>query len=245
MHSQDVAGPFRGRALRRGAVYYSPSAHVGFAHYVKTAGTSLQHWFRRVLPDGELLEPENPHLHVSAALDRVMVDRVPTGWRRLFAGRSRGPRPPLIVGVIRDPFEMLVSLYEYWRRHPFPVEPEAAFIRAARHGPFPEFLRMAVVDGHAPTYEWFFDVGGRAWSRTRLLDFATIDAGLGIVARELGIDAPPPLERRNAALAGHRDLDAYRLAAGDLLAEVHRHFRWYFAEGLPLAVGGGRTTRAA
>jgi hypothetical protein len=227
-------------------VFYSPSAHVGFAHYTKTAGTSLQHWFRRILPDGELLERENPHLPVAVALDRVMMVRRPSGWRRLFARRrATAPRPPLIVGVIRDPFEMLVSLYEYWRRHAFPVEPEAAFILAARHGPFPEFLRMAVVDGHAPTYEWFFDVGGRAWSRTRLLDFATIDVGLRLVARELGIDDPPLLERRNAATAGRRDLDAYRLAAGDLLAEVRRHFRWYYDEGLAAAVGAGRASRAA
>lgn len=155
---------------------------------------------------------------------------------------------PLLVGVIREPFEMLVSLYEYWRRHEFPTEPTAAFIRAARTGTFPEFVRMAVVEGHAPTYEWFFDVGGAAWSRTRLLDFATIDAGLAAVASELGIDRPPPLERRNVAgpAAAGRDLAAYRRAVGPLVDEVRRHFRWYYDDGVRLALGQPAAgTRAA
>ena len=51
--------------------------------------------------------------------------------------------------------------------------------------------------------------------------------------------------RRNAATAGRRDLDTYRLAAGDLQAEVRRHFRWYYDEGLAAAVGAARATRAA
>jgi phenylacetate-CoA ligase len=69
----------------------------------------------RILPDGELLERENPHLPVAVALDRVMVDSRPSGWRRLFARRrATAPRPPLIVGVIRDPFEMLVSLLKFF-----------------------------------------------------------------------------------------------------------------------------------
>lgn len=197
-----------------------------------------------MFPDGDLLEAENPHLPVAMALDRIGGPPEPKGWRRLLAAGRRRRGPPLVVGVIREPFEMLVSLYEYWQRHAFPVEPTAAFILAARHGTFPEFLRMAVVDGHAPTYEWFFDVGGRAWGRTRLLDFATIEIGLTLVARELGIADSPALERRNAADRG-RDLSAYRRAAADLLPEVRRHFRWYYDEGTRLAIGGPSVTRAA
>ena len=49
-------------------MFYSPRGHIGFVHYPKTAGTSLQHWFRRVFPDGDLLDPENPHLTVASSL---------------------------------------------------------------------------------------------------------------------------------------------------------------------------------
>lgn len=228
-------------------MFYSPAANVGFAHYTKTAGTSLQHWFRRVLPDGELLDPENPHLPVRNALERIESGRVPSRWRWLASirGRAVGRGAPLIVGVIREPFEMLVSLFEYWRRHEFPVEPTAAFILAARRGTFREFLRMAVIDGHSPTYEWFFDIGGPAWPRTRLLDFSAVDRGVVAVAKELGIEDPPPLERRNAADVGSRDLDAYRAAAGALMGDVRRHFRWYYDEGVGLAIGGLPAARVA
>lgn len=227
-------------------VYFSPAANVGFAHYTKTAGTSLQRWFRRMFPDGDLLERENPHLPVQVALERIRGNQERAGWRwlRSLGGRMGRREEPLIVGVIREPLEMLVSLFEYWRRHEFPVEPTAEFILAARRGTFPDFLRMAVVDGHAPTYEWFFDVGGRAWNRTRLIDFAGLDRGLEAVARELGIGNPPPLERHNAAAAG-RDLDGYRSAAGTLLSDVRRHFRWYYEDGIRLAIGSPRPGQAA
>lgn len=41
-----------------------------------------------------------------------------------------------VVGVMREPFEMLVSLYEYWRRDVFTNEPTEPFILLARHGEF-------------------------------------------------------------------------------------------------------------
>lgn len=220
-------------------MFYSRHGDVAFAHYPKTAGTSVQFWFRRVFPDGELLEVENPHLPVAAAIKRIRGGTPARAWRRFVAPivRARVPAIPTVVGVIREPFEMLVSLYEYWRRHEFAVEPEAAFIQAARRGTFAAFLRMAVVDGWMPTYESFFDVGGSAWARTRLIDFRGIDAGLAAVARECGAEQPPRLERRNAAATRCRDLTAYRVEAGALADEVRRHFRWYYEEGLELAIG--------
>lgn len=218
-------------------MFYSRRGHVAFAHYPKTAGTSVQFWFRRAFPDGELLEVGNPHLPVAIAVERIREAPPPRGWRQLFAPRA-GERsaPPRVVGVIREPFEMLVSLFEYWRRHEFAVEPHEEFIQTARRGTFAAFLRQAVVEGCMPTYEWFFDVGGSAWDRTRLVDFDGIDAGLAIVAREFGILRPPRLERRNVA-AVRRDLTAYRVAAGPLVDEVRRHFRWYYEEGLKIAIG--------
>lgn len=209
---------------------------MGFAHYPKTAGTSVQHWFRRAFPDGGLLDDANPHLTVAASLPRLPPRSPPTCLWRLVPGIWRPVvRLPLVVGVIREPFEMLASLYDYWRRHDFPVEPAAEFIQAARRGTFATFLRMAVVDGCMPTYECFFDVGGPAWPRTRLIDFAALEDGLARVARECGLHQPPVLERRNAATG--RDLAAYRREAGGLVAEVRRHFRWYHEEGLRLALG--------
>jgi hypothetical protein len=198
-----------------------------------------------VFPDGDLLDPENPHLTVASSLAAVQArrKRAGRGWRKwvpaLLGGCPKREAVPRIVGVIRDPLAMLVSLYEYWRRHDFAVEPTAAFIRCARHA----FVRMAVVDGQAPTYEWFFDVGGPAWPSTRLINYHALERGLEELCGELGIDRPPYLEKRNAT-SGPRDLDAYRREAGSLIDDVERHFRWYYEYGRAIALGSG-WTRAA
>jgi hypothetical protein len=202
-----------------------------------------------VFPDGDLLDPENPHLTVASSLAAVQArrKRAGRGWRKwvpaLLGGCPKREAVPRIVGVIRDPLAMLVSLYEYWRRHDFAVEPTAAFIRCARQDSFHAFVRMAVVDGQAPTYEWFFDVGGPAWPSTRLINYHALERGLEELCGELGIDRPPYLEKRNAT-SGPRDLEAYRREAGSLIGDVERHFRWYYEYGRAIALGSG-WTRAA
>lgn len=217
---------------------YSRASRVAFAHYPKTGGTSLQHWFRQAFPDARLLVPDNPHLPVRTALEMITAaDRQDRRqcWRP-WRGAPREPRPRLIVGVLREPFEMLVSLFEYWRDFPFPAEPTADFIRTARRGAFVDFVRMAVVDGQLPTYEWFFDVGGPAWPNTRLLDFQTLEEALPSVARDLRLPRPPSLEHRNSH-RGTRDLDAYRDTAGTLVDRVHSYFRWYYTHAPGLEAG--------
>jgi hypothetical protein len=97
---------------------------------------------------------------------------------------------------------------------------------------------MAVVDGQAPTYEWFFDVGGPAWPSTRLINYHALERGLEELCGELGIDRPPYLEKRNAT-SGTRDLDAYRREVGSLIDDVERHFRWYYEYGRAIALGSG------
>lgn len=205
---------------------YSRVAGVAFAHYPKTAGTSLQSWFRRVFPDARLLVPDNPHFPVRPSLELIL--REPPAPRRWLQWR-RDPQPPgpaLVVGVLREPFEMIVSLFEFWRGHPFDPEPESEFIRCARGGTFPEFVRLAVVAGHLPTYERFFDAGGPAWTRTRLLDFDTLEQDLR-TATASRRRRSPSLERRNVGGA-RRELAAYRDLAGDLVDRVHEHFHWYY-----------------
>jgi hypothetical protein len=219
-------------------VLYSRASRVAFAHYPKTGGTSLQHWFRQAFPDARLLVPDNPHLPVRTALEMITAaDRQDRRqcWRP-WRSAPREPRPRLVVGVLREPFEMLVSLFEYWRDFPFPAEPTADFIRTARRGAFVDFVRMAVVDGQLPTYEWFFDVGGPAWPNTRLLDFQTLEEALPSVARDLRLPRPPSLEHRNSH-RGTRDLDAYRDTAGTLVDRVHSYFRWYYTHAPGLEAG--------
>jgi hypothetical protein len=145
-------------------------------------------------------------------------------------GRSCGAR---VIGVIREPFEMLVSLFEYWHRYDFKEQPTAPLIQAARSGGFRRFLAMAVGEGGLPNYESFFDIHGPASANLRLLDFNALEPALLQVCREFGVNVPATkLGYLNAGPSRHRDLQGYRTEAGTLLAHVRSHFRWYYDEGV-------------
>ncbi len=232
---------------------------VAFAHYPKTAGSSLQRWFLDTFPDATPLVRENPHLTVTESLDLLAGHR----WQRRLARLRAAARvarlvsPTLasscapwqsslrVIGVVREPFEMLVSLYEFWKRHPFAEEPAAAFIRCARQGNFRDFLAAAVIGGCMPSYDVFFDVGGPLWRRTTLIEFSALEPALHAVCADLGIAAPGPLQRLKQAPEGGRDLDRYREQAGPLMAAVRQHFRWYYEEAAHLAVRGPAVLRRA
>jgi hypothetical protein len=143
-----------------------------------------------------------------------------------------------IIGVVREPFEMLISLYEYWRRYEFAEEPDADLIRAARTSTFREFLQLAVGDKLLANYETYFDIGGPAWSTTRLIDFQSLEPALHAVCLEFDIAAPAELRRLNFAPRQRRDVGAFLAEAGSLVFEVRSHFRWYYEEAVRIMVRG-------
>jgi hypothetical protein len=234
---------------------HSPSAQIAFAHYPKTAGHSLVAWFRAAFPDAAFVDPPQvytiSHFAVRESLERLgLAARArgtpAAGWRGWLAGWLPGRTPPptdagglRIIGVVREPFEMLVSLYEYWRTYDFQEPSQPPLIRAARERSFRGFLGLAVGEYPVRSYHEFFDVGGPAWPRTRLLAFDSLEPALARVCREFGV--PPPAEslaRRNAGPRPGRDLGPYREEAGSLVAEVRRHFAWYYDEGVRMMLRG-------
>jgi hypothetical protein len=236
---------------------HSPAANLAFAHYPKTAGHSLVAWFRTTFPDATFVDPPTvhtiSHFAVRESLERLGLATPAAGavtaehgWlqrlARRFAGRA-APRADAgglrIIGVVREPFEMLVSLYEYWRTYDFHEPPVQPLICAARELPFRDFLALAVGDYPVRTYREFFDVGGPAWPMTRLLAFESLEPALVQACREFGL--PPPAEslaRRNTGPRPGRDLGPYRDQAGSLVAAVRRHFAWYYDEGERLMLRG-------
>lgn len=221
---------------------FSPSNRIAFAHYPKTAGTSLHHWFRERFPDAYLVDPNNPHLSVRASLERLGIAKSLPRSPRLVRETARLLRTGLktmgvpaercditIIGVLRDPFEMLVSLYEYWRRVGRLEDSVTPLFRAAITGPFREFFELAVVHRHARKYENFFDVGGPAWPTTRLIDFHSLEQGLAVISQELRIDRhAQPLATWNAAPSRSRDMENYRSEVRDLMGALHARFHWYY-----------------
>lgn len=239
---------------------FSRAGQIAFAHYPKTAGCSLTAWFRDQFPDAAYVEPRNCHMPVRTSLEGLGLVRARRRRNRLVRNLLRlvgqvAPRLVAdtqrvdlkIIGVLREPFEMLVSLYEYWRRYDFDEEPEGDLIHTARTGTFREFLSVAVGEGHLANYETYFDVGGPAWHTTRLLDFQSLEPGLAQVCDEFGIEPPAALERLNASPRQRRDLGAYLAQAGSLVFEVRSHFRWYYDEADGIMIRGRRkaTRRAA
>jgi len=229
--------------------------NIAFAHYPKTGGSSMHRWFLDSFPDAELLVPLNCHLNIPQSLDllhcrhgwRKMASRINREAGRVFrqAGMPVWPWSLRVIGVLRDPFEMIVSLYEYWRRCEYSSEPTEEIVLCARHCEFRDFLSAAVVGNGIQTYEQFFGYGGPLWSNTRLLDFNSLTPALEAVCEEFGVLPPAQLPVLNAAPNGQRNLDRYRDEAGPLMLAVHRRFRWYYAEGVHRMVRGGKPLRAA
>ena len=235
---------------------HSAAGNIAFAHYPKTAGCTMFQWFTTAFPDAMHLDPERPHMNVGRSLRHMgaVAKGSPAGGLRLLNPidwlAPRKPRPTVavsglrIIGVIREPFEMLVSLYEFWRKTPAGMQ-VSPFVDTARNGTFRDFLWMAVVQKEMPKYEEFFDVGGPAWANTRLIDFATLESGLAAVCAEFGIHDPPRLERINAGGGRQRSLEDYRASVATLGINVRNHFRWYYEHGVRLAIRGTHRRIAA
>jgi hypothetical protein len=251
---------------------YSRAFNIAFAHYPKTGGHSLTKWFRESFPDADFVEQNRQydisHMPVRPALEQLGLVRPPEpapaparGLRGLASRSATYSRSFVdwltgasicntrIIGVVREPFDMLVSLFEYWRRFEFAVEPPQPFIACARKGTFREFVTMAVVKRVAVNYYEFFDLGGPAAANTRLLDFQSLEPALRHVCREFGVTPPPTkLGRLNAApveVRESRDVGKYLTAAGSLVHDVRTHFRWYYEQGVDQLITGTATRSAA
>lgn len=225
---------------------YSPSQRIAFAHYPKTAGHSLVTWFRATFPDARFLRPDPVHLvsHLPLRESLDLLGMAPQPLR--FLGRSTrnaigslasrvlpfAKPSPRIIGVVREPMSMLVSLYEYWKHYDFGSQALTPLIMAARSGCFRTFLHRAVVRRDLPRYENFFDVGGAAWNSTRLLDFDTLEESLGELVRDWDLPAPSTrLERRNVGPRRVQDLTPYEQQAAALTAVARSYFGWYYRRG--------------
>ena len=222
---------------------YSRKHRIAFAHYPKTAGHSMVKWFRATFPDAAFVKPDpiHPvsHLSVRESLDRLGI--APQSLR--FLGRSGRnavgnlarhilpfPQPPVrIIGVVREPMAMLVSLFEYWQSFNFGTEPITPLIAAAKTGSFPIFLERAILRRELPKYDNFFDGGGEVWANTRLLDLESLDDDLDDLTEAWGIKSPGPrLDRCNVGRRQVRDLSPYLEEAGALATVARSYFGWYY-----------------
>ncbi len=228
---------------------FSPGQRLALALFPKTAGRSLTAWFEAAFPDVVWAEPGKPHIPVLKGLVKLgLLPEPPTrprSMRRLLMGPfskrpAAGTLPDklMIIGVVREPFEMLVSLYAFWRRvSTLDKWPVGGLPYVAATGSFREFIELGVVKRRFYHYHDFFGVGSVAWPATRLLDFNGLEPGLQTVCREHGIEPPANLPQVNVAPRSH-DFDAHRAQVSDLLPAIHEMFRWYYEEAETILVRG-------
>lgn len=213
--------------------------NLAFAHYPKTAGSSVATWFFQTFPDAQYVRAGDPHTHVRRSLACLTGGRSLSAFQRLqFFSRTSNWRHQTqptagletsirIFGIVRPPFAMLASLAAYWRRVPPMKTPNNRFATAAREGRFSDFVRLAT-SGRLPSYRKFFDVGGPAWANTRLIHFEDLETGLQTQMNRWGIDCRFALPQVNCRPSGSWIPDPEGALDARLQAAVRRHFSWYY-----------------
>ena len=187
-----------------------------------------------MFPDARYVKPGHPHVDVRRSLAWLSGGRsLPpvarlrylaraSNWRLRFEPRPDLPARIRIIGVVREPLEMLASLYEYWRRGDANPDARDPLVTAAWETRFADFVGHAI-GGRLPSYAAFFDAGGPAWPNTRIVHFADVEEGVARACREFGLDVAVNLLQKNC---GSGTRTPGELPAG-LAEAARRHFAWY------------------
>lgn len=236
---------------------YSAGQRIGLARHPKTASNSLTAWFHATFPDAKNADVHDNHLPVPKSLRRLGLVKEPTPspkWHGLIPKplRPRPTKPSLVkditvIGVVREPFEMLVSLYSYWRRTAIATPRTPGTLRyTAAHGTFRDFVVHAVVEGKLPNYSEFFGVGLPEQPSLTLIDLRSLGAGVAAICRDYGLPAPAPLAVENAAPTPH-DYDRFREEVRFMIPAIRSRYRWYYEDARRLMAksSGSLTLRPA
>jgi hypothetical protein len=219
---------------------YSDRFGIGLARHPKTASSALTVWFLEAFPDAKASDPHDPHVSVPVSLRRfglVATPKSPPKWHTILPKPLR-PRPAVpaltrsltVIGVIREPFEMLVSLYSYWRRNTARKQRRPGTLSyTAAHGSFRDFVVHAVIERKLPNYHDFFGVGLPEQPSLELIDFRSIHSGLETVCREHGVQAAVAVPVANEAPSNH-DYDRFRDEVRFMLPAIRSRYRWYYEE---------------
>ena len=225
----------------------SAQANLAFAHFPKTAGTSLTAMLTAALPDARLIDPADKHLAVRESYRRLCRRKNPVrAWMRRLKGLPCGtcevevpdPKALRVIGVVREPFDMAVSLFEYWRKYLAHRSDRDAtpLISAATRGDFIGFLELLGEDASQfPTYHQFYDVEGPLWPNTILIDFAHLKEGLAEAFAQLDIKVDlDQLGQLNTNARTEAQMLERRAQAGGLADKVRRRYE----RGRPLKLLG-------
>lgn len=201
---------------------YSKEHNIGFVHYPKTAGHSVAFWFKRSFPDAVYLDPPAEH--------NVSHLGVKPSLRLLCTQGTKAVSDLRIIGVMREPLSMMISLYKYWKTYKFskPDKELPLLIQCARHKTFSEFVDLAVDGPNVETYKSFFDFRGPVWPETRIAAFESLQSGLFNILKELDLVSDKALSRLNVGPSSNESVPTIPC---NTVTKLKKYFAWYYETG--------------
>lgn len=212
------------------------SKNMLFLHVPKTAGMALAEYFVRTLP--RPIYRTDPHPETSTGEPGVTI--IPGGRHQTLAEaalvvRSYGfelPDFPVILVVLRNPYDLEVSRYSYYFGLPHWFHPLTEWTahnwRLARRETFEKFALYAVW-GFAPEQkvENYYRLNETPLPNLRFVRFEHLNEELPDILRDVGIEPVGSIPQINVSPRG--DWTSYYTRAAE--QAVYERFKWIFDNG--------------
>jgi hypothetical protein len=208
------------------------SKDVVFVHIPKTGGTSVTRYLLDVLPKPVYMysSPERAWdlppevLHVRQGLHQSMAQTAEI----LTTHGLRIEEIPLILAVIRSPYEIAVSWYSYVQTED-PVD-EGPIGRIARNTDFEKFvttLHERFGTHSFVKFERFLQIDGQLPANLRIVRYENLADGVRDALTSIGIQAEAPFPWLNPS--DHGPLSEYYTPAAE--EAVYESYQWVFDQG--------------
>lgn len=205
-----------------------------FLHVPKTGGTSVSQLLLSVLPrpvyyvhpTSFLKQPEPGVIHIPA-ISHHPLDRAETIVRQHGFELARFP---VIVAVIRNPYELAVSHYAFLRRPTAQAAHQSELAHLACERDFSSFVVEAVARrelNFMGRLHDFYHLRSTVPPNLRVVRFEHLAEGIGNVLRDIGVEHDGELLWLNRST--HDDYATYFDRAAE--EAVYTKQRWMFDEG--------------
>ena len=188
-------------------MYYSAKFNLCFFHTPKTGGTSFREWLKEGISDLELVINKRYHETLSETA-KVFKDFDNTR----------------IVTILRNPFDLVVSTYFYWRK--FPKDYRNERVQMAHKSEFNDFVKWFVVN--RDNYKTFLEVDGKIPVNIRFIRLENLIEESQEVFDGLGMNLDASkIKHKNKSK--HKPSSCY--FTSETITLIKNRYRWVFDTG--------------